>query len=225
VLTRDRISGIIAGMSILGTEQLGDLDDDARRALDLAVDEAGVLGHDRVGTEHLLLGLLGASGSASSTALAGAGATFAAARHKVVEAAGTSGGPVNPAGPSARAARALNRSVRFAHAARSDVVTSLHLLLGVLDVEGTAGQVLRRLNVDVARLRAQLDGTAEPEPEGDGDPTEGRFSADVVVCPSCRGDLVEEGVALRELHVPGRAKPAPVYTCARCGALLGFVRG
>jgi ATP-dependent Clp protease ATP-binding subunit ClpA len=132
-------------------DQPRDLDAEARRTLELAVHEAVELGHDRIGTEHLLLGLLAKAGNRAARALADAGVTVAAARHEVVEAPGPKARPTRRTGGRARsprASRALNRAVRFSHAGRSELVTSEHVLLGVLDVEGTAGQVLRRLGVD-----------------------------------------------------------------------------
>ena len=59
---------------------------------------------------------------------------------------------------SERAARALGRSVRFSHAARASSVGTEHVLLGVLDVEGTAGQVLLWLGADVERLVVDAQG-------------------------------------------------------------------
>jgi ATP-dependent Clp protease ATP-binding subunit ClpA len=203
-----------------------DLDAQAMRAVDLATEEAGALGHSRVGTEHLLLGLIAAEGSAS-TRLAQAGASLAAARHKVAEA----GGPPQPDAVSVdgertdRATRALNRAVRFAHAARSDTVSTEHLLLGVLDVEGSAGQILRRLGVDVPRLRAALQAPESAAvdavaPVVHGDPTETPEPRAPVVCPSCSGPLAD-AIALHELSVLGRKRPVGVLACAHCGAFLG----
>ena len=69
--------------------ELRGFDEVATRAVASAAREARELGHDRVGTEHLLLGLL-TTGSETSTTLADAGVTLAAARTKVSEAVGTS---------------------------------------------------------------------------------------------------------------------------------------
>ena len=132
----------------------------ARRTVALAELEAGELGHHRVGTEHLLLGVIANAGTAAAGHLSEAGVILAAARHKVSEALGTPAEravrPVGPLPRTRRAARALGRAVRFSHARRAEAVESEDVLLGVLDVEGTAGQVLRGLGVDVARLRAAV---------------------------------------------------------------------
>ena len=216
------------------SDAVRDLDVDARRALEVAVDEATELGQERVGTEHLLLGLIAVDGSGAAVALADAGATLAAARHKVAEAAGPRGaGAASAVSTTARAARALNRAVRFSHARRSDLVTSEHVLLGVLDVEGTAGQVLRRLGVDVPRLRAALDGQAElvvddersPDEAIGAEPTPIHRDAATVSCPACGADLdggvVQHKLALRK-DAPGRARTLGAYACAQCGVFLGF---
>jgi ATP-dependent Clp protease ATP-binding subunit ClpC len=150
------------------TEGFGDV---AREALATAEDEARALGHGTLGTEHLLLGILATDGSGAAGALRDAGVTLAAARHKVVEAVGRGAAvaaqPTEPLPATSRAGRALGRAVRFSHLARAEAVATGHVLLGVLDVEGQAGQVLRGLGVDVHGLRgvlADVEDDAAPPP-------------------------------------------------------------
>jgi hypothetical protein len=213
----------------------------ARRAVARADAEARELGHDHVGTEHLLLGLL-TSQSVTARVLANAGVTLTAARHKVSEAVGAPSGGPEP-GPGAlprtpRVERALGRSVRFAHARGSDLVGSQHVLLGVLDVEGTAGQVLRGLGLDVDRLRMTLDrlpatpdATAAAEAAADGDPATDPVPATRAdpppgrrrATPPASDELAAaEDVAPATLGGPlddGPPAPAPV-TCPGCDADL-----
>ena len=98
-------------------EELQEFNPDARRAISLAEVEASELGHDRIGTEHLLLGLLANRASAAARLLADTGITLAAARGKVNEAVGVPSRNVTrvpgllPRTP--RANRALGRSVRW----------------------------------------------------------------------------------------------------------------
>ena len=132
--------------------------DRARRAVELAELETRRLGHHHIGTEHLLLGLLSEGDSDEAQALKAAGATLGAAREKVAEAVGMNldpyeGDPVL----TARAKRAIERASRFSLQRLDEHVETEHLLLGVLDVEGTACQVLRGLGVDVAGLRRTVD--------------------------------------------------------------------
>jgi len=194
----------------------------AVRAVTLAEREALELGHDRIGTEHLLLGLL-TNDSDTSTLLTAAGVTLAAARHKVSEAVGTSSPGVvavsEPLPRTARAGRALGRAARFAHGERSEVVTSDHVLWGVLDVEGTAGQVLRVLGVEVDSL---LRAVREPLEANRGTETS-PVRAVGPQCPSCGVEL-ESSLACRVIAATaesGASHDAVVYSCRYCGRVLG----
>jgi ATP-dependent Clp protease ATP-binding subunit ClpC len=195
----------------------------ARRAVEAAEVEARGLGHDRIGTEHLLLGLLAGETTAAAEALKAAGLTLAAVRHKVGEAVGPSGGAgtTGELARTARAERAIARSVRFSHARHADTVATEHLLLGVLDVEGTAGQVLRGLGVDLDRLRASLDGTEPgpaPEPPAPAPPAGAR-------CGGC-GSVLAGRVAYEVLEAEGPRgqRDVVVLACAECGHVLGVAK-
>ena len=200
-------------------------DDTAAHAVVLAEREARELGHDRVGTEHLLLGLL-TNGSDASTTLTTSGVTLAAARIKVTEAVGMSSrlgvGDRGPLGRTPRAERALGRSARFAHLDGSDVITSKHVLLGVLDVEGTAGQVLRGLGVDVELLRASL-ADAEGHPAAP-PPVARAGRADASPrCPSCNVTLEEQLVyrVVTATSASGAPRDVALVSCGACGSVLG----
>lgn len=202
----------------------------ARRAVEAAEAEARALGHDRVGTEHLLLGLLAGATTTAAEALRAAGLGLAAVRHKVGEAVGSTAGsaPADAQLPrTARAERALGRSVRFAHARHADAVATEHLLLGVLDVEGTAGQVLRGLGVDVDRLRASLDGIGR-DPAGTGS-APGGHEGDVPAgarCPGCGRALAGGGVAYEVVVATGPRgeREVVVLSCVACGDVLGVAK-
>jgi len=215
----------------------------ARRALELAEDEAHGWGHDRVGTEHLLLGLLAVEEGGAARALRAAGVTLAAARHKVVEAVGTAdAAPVkpsrNPPPPvtptlSARAARSLERAVRFSHQHRSDKVASGQLLWGVLDVEGRAGQVLRGLGVDIPSVRAALATTTdEPDATVDRQADQTGRGEPEPSCAACGADL-EGRLVFRRMTARSTKGDRPagaaevealVFSCAVCGAAVGAHR-
>ena len=211
---------------LLEPQELRGFAPDARRAVTLAEVEACGLGHDRVGTEHLLLGLLANEGSGAARVLSDAGVNIAAARHKVSEAVGNTVGATNrvarPLPQTARAARALGRSVRFSHARHADAVASEHVLLGVLDVEGNAGQVLRGLGLDVDRLRASLDALDFPSGSETVAADDDARHAPPVRCPSCAAPL--DDVAYRDVVASGDGGPreVTVYSCGACGALLGL---
>jgi ATP-dependent Clp protease ATP-binding subunit ClpA len=183
----------------------------ARRAVAMAAIEARELGSTRLGTEHLLLGLLAHAEGGAARLLGSAGVTLSGARRKVAEAVGQrSAGderppergrrPVDGFERSPRAERAMGRAYRFSHEARAREVRSEHLLLGVLDVEGTAGQVLRGLGIDLDALRATVESALLTE-----GPTAGHGA-----------DAVDDDVAVGE--VPASRTPAfvPPASCASC---------
>ena len=198
----------------------------AERVVSLATMEARRLAHSRVGTEHLLLGLLSDDDGEAAEVLRAAGATLAAARHKVVEALGTgTGSPNSEAMPfTPRAERALERAGRFSRKGQQPQVTSEHVLLGVLDVEGLACQVLRGLGVDIAQLRDAL----VPRPASRVAIIDDQPSLEAVrpSCPQCHApldDTLTETLVLarREGEPPAKLR---VAFCAACSTTLGVVR-
>jgi ATP-dependent Clp protease ATP-binding subunit ClpA len=200
---------------------------EARRALRLAEREARSMGHAQVGTEHVLLGLLADDGTSAALALRDGGATLSAVRRKVGEAVGQAA--VGPAAPGAgeptsspRAARAIGRAARFARDQQADSVDSDHLLLAVLDVEGTAGQVLRGLGIDIESLRTSLGGKERPTSAAQRPaiPTPTGLSPQ---CPSCRAEL-DTGVTGTAIPVTGQAGgEAVLLACPTCGYTLGVI--
>jgi hypothetical protein len=113
--------------------------DDARRATALASEEARRLGHDFIGTEHLLLGLLAAEGTASAV-LADLDVTLTEAREKVsqrVHAYGSGSVESPPFTPLAK--KVLERALREALQLESPLIGSEHLLLGLVDVADGGG--------------------------------------------------------------------------------------
>ncbi|MEO8265913.1 MAG: Clp protease N-terminal domain-containing protein [Ilumatobacteraceae bacterium] len=198
----------------------------ARRVVSLATMEAGRLDHSRVGTEHLLLGLLSDDDGESADVLHAAGASLAAARHKVVEALGTGTGlqsieamPFTP-----RAERALERAGRFSRKDQQAQVTAEHVLLGVLDVEGLACQVLRGLGVDIAQLRdALVARPATPVAIINDQPS---VEAVRPSCPQCHAPLDDTLTETLVLARRDGEQPSElgVIHCAACGTTLGIVR-
>lgn len=210
---------------------------EARRAVVAAQDAARSLRHERVGTEHLLLGLL--ADVEVGSILKGAGVTDGSARRKITEAVPVveNTDPKAPLPRSARGTRAIGRAARFARDDHADLVEPRHLLLAVLDVEGTAGQVLRGLGVDLEHLRAAVDRRASegvPEvvqdalgPE-DLPSTGGDAPPPAVRCPRCVAPLTD-GVAGTRLVLTGPAggsgRSVLAVSCPVCGTLLGVAPG
>jgi ATP-dependent Clp protease ATP-binding subunit ClpC len=204
--------------------------------------EARDLGSDRVGTEHLLLGLLAHTDGGAARRLGAAGVTLAAARRKVAEAVGqrlpeAGAGAQLAQPPSAghlprtpRAERAINRAFRFSNDGRSSEVQTEHLLLGVLDVEGTAGQVLRGLGVDLEALGAAQTGSDSDDDHATaagvgGAPVSLPDSMPPVRCGSCSNPL-DGFLDLRVLTATDandRRRDVAVVSCRACGTAIGVV--
>lgn len=199
----------------------------AQRVVSLATMEARRLDHPRVGTEHLLLGVLSDDDGEPADVLRAVGVSLAAARHKVVEAsradAGLSNSEALPFTP--RAQRALERAGRFSRKQHEPEVTAGHVLLGVLDVEGLACQVLRGLGVDIDHLRDAFVTTGAHIPVAlvDDQPSVEEVRPR---CPNCDALLDD---TLSETLISARRDGEPttnfsVAYCAGCGATLGVVR-
>jgi ATP-dependent Clp protease ATP-binding subunit ClpA len=200
----------------------------ARIVVSVATSEARGLGHVQVGTEHLLLGLLSDGTGSSAELLTSTGVTLPAARHMVAEVVGTTGSPVGDELPyTARAQRALERAARFSRQERAQHVEAEHVLLGVLDVEGLACQVLRRLGVDMTYLReSTTNARTEPLPvKADPPPV---IDAVLLRCSSCGGaldtTLGERIVQVRDEATDEQRKPVAIIYCTACGTALGVTR-
>jgi hypothetical protein len=206
---------------------------EARDAVSRAGDEARALGHGHIGTEHLLLGLIGATGTASSEALISAGAFLLPAREKVIEAlagrsARSSAGTGADLPYTDRAARALDRSGKLALRMGSEQVRCEHILLSLLDVEGTAGQVLRGLGADpeVVRNLVLSPPPTSAAPAGAPAGAEGRHRRRPdPICASC-GSGLRTSLGRATIAIAGGqpADQADVYFCTVCGTAVGARR-
>ncbi|HXY44340.1 MAG TPA: Clp protease N-terminal domain-containing protein [Acidimicrobiales bacterium] len=131
--------------------------DRARRVLVLAQEEARLLNHSFIGTEHLLLGLLAEHDGVAARSLASLDISLEAARQKVEETIGparsattTTGSP--PFTPRAR--KVLELGLREALQLGHNYVGTEHILLGLVrEGEGVAAQVLVGLGADLATVR------------------------------------------------------------------------
>ena len=134
--------------------------DRGRRVMVLAQEEARMLDHNYLGTEHLLLGLLRESGGVAAKALQSLGIGLEAVRHQVVEIIGE--GHQAPSGHipfTPRVKKVLELSLREAQLLGHDYVSTGHLLLGLLrEGDGVAVQVLVRLDANLNLVRQQVIG-------------------------------------------------------------------
>jgi ATP-dependent Clp protease ATP-binding subunit ClpC len=149
----------------------GRFTDEARRVLDLALDEARTLNSNRIGTEHILLGLVQERDGIAADALDSVGISLDAVRQQIQEITGQ--GQEAPA-PShqqytLRAKRALDLSLREALQLGHHHIGTEHILLGLLrDGEGPAAQVLIELGADLTLIRQHVLGLLD-EAAGTGD--------------------------------------------------------
>jgi hypothetical protein len=137
-----------------------------------AKQEAGRLGHDRVGTEHLLLGLLGDQRCLAAATLEGLGIPLQTVRGRVEETVGRGQGQdvLGLYLPMTKPATlVLGLAAREAMRLEADRVGSEHLLLGLAsEGEGVAARVLQELGAGLLELReavaAQYAAGVDPEP-------------------------------------------------------------
>ena len=132
--------------------------DRARRAIVLAQEEASLLGHDWIGTEHLLLGLLAEGDGVAAKALESLRVSLLAVRSQVEQIVGRR--PGAPAGHipfTPRAKKVLELSLREALQLGHNYIGTEHILLGLVrEGEGLAAQVLVTLGADLSRVREQV---------------------------------------------------------------------
>jgi ATP-dependent Clp protease ATP-binding subunit ClpA len=132
--------------------------DRARRVVVLAQEEARLLNHNYVGTEHLLLGLAHEGQGVAAKALESLGISLEAVRAQVEEIIGQ--GQQAPSGHipfTPRAKTVLELSLREANQLGHNYIGTEHLLLGLIrEGEGVAAQVLVKLGGDLSRIRQQV---------------------------------------------------------------------
>jgi ATP-dependent Clp protease ATP-binding subunit ClpC len=140
-----------------------------RRVVVAAQEEAKMLGHNHIGSEHLLLGLLHEQGGLAAHVLAAAGITVEAARSQVEELAGPGDKSPNRHIPfTQRAKKILELSLREALEQKKNYIGTEHIMLGLLhDADGMGAQVLERLGGSLSALRQRVieaAKTASPDP-------------------------------------------------------------
>jgi ATP-dependent Clp protease ATP-binding subunit ClpC len=216
--------------------------DRARRVVVFAQEEARMLNHNYIGTEHILLGLIHEGEGVAAKALASLNISLEAVRQQVEEVIGQ--GQAEPTGHipfTPRAKKVLELSLREALQLGHNYIGTEHILLGLIrEGEGVAAEVLQKLGADLNRVRQTViqllsgytagtevrkGGKAEmeeltsqvartSEPPGDDAPT----------CPNCFGAL-DETLAIRVLETTAEGEPFSVKIayCSRCGVALGAV--
>jgi ATP-dependent Clp protease ATP-binding subunit ClpC len=162
--------------------------DRARRVVVLAQEEARMLNHNYIGTEHILLGLIHEGEGVAAKALESLGIALEGVRQQVEEIIGQ--GQQAPSGHipfTPRAKKVLELSLREALQLGHNYIGTEHILLGLIrEGEGVAAQVLVKLGADLNRVRQQvlqlLSGYQGKEPaESGGQRGEGTPSSSLVL--------------------------------------------
>jgi ATP-dependent Clp protease ATP-binding subunit ClpC len=132
--------------------------DRARRVVVLAQEEARLLDHNWIGTEHILLGLLREGEGVAARALESLGISLDAVRQQVEEIIGRGQHPQAGHIPfTPRAKKVLELSLREALQLGHTYIGTEHILLGLIrEGDGVAAQVLVRMGADLDRTRLQI---------------------------------------------------------------------
>jgi hypothetical protein len=201
--------------------------DRARSVLVLAQDEARLLGHSFIGTEHLLLGLVAEGEGVAAVVLREMDISLEAVRAKVEEAIGPpSAGPTEPPPFTPRAKKVLELSLREALQLGHDYIGTEHILLGLIrEGEGVGAQVLQALGADLARVRQQVVEVVRGLTESH-EPRKLRHSAGRASAPFvrpagirlARADVLSTGVTWRiEVVTTGRGQEQALLAYAELG--------
>lgn len=180
--------------------------DGAQRALGIAQEKAKKFGHDYVGTEHLLLGLLEEDDSVVSKALHSLGLEDKATEKAVLDAVGRGNSHGNELYITPRTKRVLQLAVEIANQMQHNYVGAEHLLLGILqDGGGVAVNVLYGMGIranDVVKAINSIYGSEQNGAEGgSGNGANGAGGN------SNLGDLKDFATDLNELAKQGKIDP------------------
>ncbi|MGH2729564.1 MAG: Clp protease N-terminal domain-containing protein, partial [Actinomycetota bacterium] len=161
--------------------------DRARRVVVLAQEEARLLNHNYIGTEHILLGLIHEGEGVAALALESLGISLEKVRQQVEEIIGAGQSPPTGHIPfTPRAKKVLELSLREALQLGHNYIGTEHILLGLIrEGEGVAAQVLVKLGADLGRVRQQViqllsgySGSKEPAGGGTGESPQGSLVLD-----------------------------------------------
>jgi ATP-dependent Clp protease ATP-binding subunit ClpC len=203
--------------------------DRARRVVVLAQEEARMLNHSYIGTEHILLGLIHEGEGVAATALEALGISLSDVRADIQsiigqgQSAPTSHIPFTP-----RAKKVLELSLREALQLGHNYIGTEHLLLGLVrEGDGVGAQVLVKRGATLDRVRQgvlALVAASESEGRGVAEQVPEPVVHDQPRCPTCRAWL-SETAAYRVLEVPaaagGETRAVTFAFCRSCGTWLG----
>jgi ATP-dependent Clp protease ATP-binding subunit ClpC len=130
----------------------------AIRVIMLAQEEARRLGHNFVGTEQILLGLIGEGNGVAAKVLVDLGVTLKDARREVEKIIGRGSGFVPPEIPFTPKVKSLfEQAFKEARSLGNNYISTEHLLLGLTEAgEGVAAKVLQNLGIDLSEVRTAV---------------------------------------------------------------------
>jgi excisionase family DNA binding protein len=155
---------LVAGRRRTGSDRFDRFTERARRVLTLAYQEALRLNHARIGTEHLLLGLIEEGDGVGARVLIGLGVELDQARSAVEAVVGRGDQVVSgEVGLTPRTKKVFELAVEEANRLRHDYVGTEHLLLGLLrEGEGVGARVLTTLGIHLDVARAEVKRVLAP---------------------------------------------------------------
>jgi hypothetical protein len=130
----------------------------ARQVVVLAQEEARTLGHNYIGTEHILLGLLREQEGVAARVLESLGVTIEQARGKVLRIVGSGEEVTSGQIPfTARAKKVLELALREALGLGHNYIGTEHILLGMMrENEGVAARILLDFDADAEKIRNEV---------------------------------------------------------------------
>ena len=183
--------------------------DRARRVVVLSQEEARLLDHDYIGSEHILLGLIHEGEGVAAKALESMGIRLDTVRREVEDVIGRGAGQPSghiPFTPGAK--KVLELSLREAMQLSHDYIGTEHILLGLVrEGEGVAAQVLVKLGADLPKVRRRvvqiLSGGVAEEPYAPATPPQGLAISSELMA------VLEE--ARRAATAKGEFQVAPIH--------------
>jgi ATP-dependent Clp protease ATP-binding subunit ClpC len=202
--------------------------DPARRVVVLAQEEARMLNHNYVGTEHILLGLIHEGEGVAAKALESLNISLEAVRDRIQEIVGQ--GQLAPRGHipfTPRAQKVLELSFREALQLGHTNIGTEHILLGLIrEGEGVAAQVLQQMGIDLRQAGREVTRLLSGEHPAAAETAGAARSVELAArCASCQAWLSDSAriTALEVQDEEGRPTTVRLLYCSRCGVLIGTV--
>lgn len=197
---------------------LDQFDEQGRRTVAFAQEEARLLEHSYVGTEHLLLGLLDSCDEPTSRILSAAGVNRQKVWDATIDLVGKGRwAPVGFVLLTPRARNVLESALRYrSRRTPPEMVSATDILIGIIDEPTSiASKVIESLGVDQAQMRSFTEQVVGLREAWHRTPVKPAIRAS---CPQCRAKLA---TALTTTMIDGGDALVRVTYCGECGYALG----